>query len=150
MTSVDENPGMAIFGRGVRALEATNFDTEDDTQEFAYLQAAGGPAEELQSVVNTEIEVAAFIARPVRGVDKEGEEYRRVRTVIVTPDGKRYATQSAAVAQMMATLEQTKRGGKIYNPAVRFKVLFKDTRNGFKTIVLDPLPPKPATSAKGK
>src|SRR4051812_34867304 len=140
--------GMALFGKGSRLQLHTNLDPLTDEGEIEFLAAMSGETQDLSSAAGSVIPVRGFVCRVGEFSDrKSGEKFKAIRTVLVTNDGRRFATLNGRVQEFMATLEQTRRGGKPYDPPVNLSVGMVKTNNGNTCVTVTPVA---APTANGK
>ena len=86
----------------------------------------------LDDMVGKVVEVESVIIQPVEMTDNAtGEIMQRNRIVLITPKGDAYGCTSTGVETSMKTLFSIV-GCPPWNPAIKFEVVKKQGRNGYK------------------
>jgi hypothetical protein len=108
----------------------TTFDMQNQAERRKAYDAFGNDCVPLRDKVNGEIEVENIVVHPYSGIDEDsGEEYRRIRIVMVSPTGEYIASSSISVARALHRLSAMLRPLP-WRPAMKIKVKQVKTRNG--------------------
>ena len=93
-------------------------------------------SEPLDDMAGKTVEVENVIIQPVEVVDNAtGEMIERNRIVLITPEGKAFGTISTGVETSMKNLFGIV-GCPPWNPSIKFDVVKKQGRNGYKFTTL--------------
>lgn len=101
----------------------SSYDPADMKQQMALLRAVQGRDKGIDDCTDQEIVVQHIVCHSSGLVDEEtGEVSYSVRTVLISPDGTRYATRSDTVRKTISRVSLILRRPVPFNPPLRFVV----------------------------
>jgi hypothetical protein len=120
-------------------LEAQLFSTLPKDQRGRVVALMQGQADQLADIVGQEIIVEHILAHSVEKVTDDGEVIGLLRIVLISPDGKAYATTAAGIRESIRLLAKFYGLPPWGNGGLKVKVEALKTRRGFKTFRLSPV-----------